>query len=382
MGKAMKSVFTRQMSSGSVYRALILSSLLLLAACEEAPAPVPPKPVGAIQVSDASDLAEGTFPGRARAGQEVNLSFRVSGKLLQLPVAVGDQVKAGAKIATLDPQDFQQQLNTARSTQQAAEAEFKRAETDYQRLLKVQQQDAGATSQRAVDLALSIRDQARAAAAALGATVQTARDRLSYTELEAPFGGEVVETYVENFQTVVASQAIVRLLDPSSIEMTISVPENLIGYAGFVTNVSIVFDALPGIAVDASIKEVGSEASQATRTYPVTLVMAQPEGAKILPGMAGKAIIQAKLPESAGKTGISIPASAAFAGSDIKLTNVWVIDPQSKILSRREVEAGEPTSAGLLIKSGLEAGEWIVTAGTHSLSEGQVVKIIDAGDAQ
>jgi len=192
----------------------------------------------------------------------------------------------------------------------------------------------------------------------------------------------VVETYVENFQTVVASQAIVRLLDPSSIEMTISVPENLIGYAGFVTNVSIVFDALPGIAVDASIKEVGSEASQATRTYPVTLVMAQPEGAKILPGMAGKAIIQAKLPESAGKTGISIPASAAFAGSDIKLTNVWVIDPQSKILSRREVEAGEPTSAGLLIKSGLEAGEWIVTAGTHSLSEGQVVKIIDAGDAQ
>jgi multidrug efflux pump subunit AcrA (membrane-fusion protein) len=165
MGKAMKSVFTRQLSGGNAYRAFILSSLLLLAACEEAPAPIPPKPVRAIQVSAASDLAEGTFPGRARAGQEVNLSFRVSGKLLQLPVAVGDQVKAGTKIAALDPQDFRQQLNTARSTQQAAEAEFKRAETDYQRLLKVQQQDSGATSQRAVDLALSIRDQARAAAA-------------------------------------------------------------------------------------------------------------------------------------------------------------------------------------------------------------------------
>jgi RND family efflux transporter MFP subunit len=164
--------------------------------------------------------------------------------------------------------------------------------------------------------------------------------------------------------------------------MTVSIPENLIGYAGYVTNVSITFDALPGVEVPAGIKEIGSEASQATRTYPLTLVMEQPEGGKILPGMAGKATIQARLPESAGKTGISIPASAAFAGSDIKKTNVWVIDPQSRILSRREVETGEPTSAGLLIKSGLEAGEWIVTAGTHSLTEGQVVKIVDAGDAQ
>lgn len=378
----MKSALMRQMSRGSTIRTLFLSSLLLIAACEEAPAPVPPKPVRAIQVSDASDLAEGVFPGRARAGLEVNLSFRVSGKLLQLPVAVGDQVKVGARVAALDPQDFQQQLNTAQSTQQAAKAEFRRAETDYNRLLKVQQEDAGATSQRAVDLALSIRDQARAAAAALGATVQTARDRLGYTELEAPFSGEVVETYVENFQTVVASQAILRLLDSSSIEMTVSIPENAIGYAGYVTRVSIAFDALPGIEVAASIKEIGSEASQATRTYPLTLVMAQPEGGKILPGMAGKATIQVRLPESAGKTGISIPASAAFAGSDIKVTNVWVVDTATSTLSRREVEPGEPTTSGLLIKSGLQAGEWIVTAGTHSLTEGQVVKIVDSGNAQ
>ena len=378
----MKSALRRQVSRGRTIRTLFLSSLLLIAACEETPAPAPPKPVRAIQVSGASDLAEGVFPGRARAGLEVNLSFRVSGKLLQLPVAVGDQVKTGASVAALDPQDFQQQLNTAQSTQQAAKAEFRRAEADYNRLLKVQQEDAGATSQRAVDLALSIRDQARAAAAALGATVQTARDRLGYTELKAPFSGEVVETYVENFQTVVASQAIIRLLDPSSIEMTVSIPESLIGYAGYVTRVSIAFDALPGIEVAASIKEIGSEASQATRTYPLTLIMAQPEGGKILPGMAGQATIQARLPESAGKTGISIPVSAAFAGSDIKVTNVWVVDTATSTLSRREVEAGEPTTSGLLIKSGLQAGEWIVTAGTHSLTEGQIVKIVDAGNAQ
>ena len=378
----MNTASTWRVSSGTAIRTLLLSSLLVIAACEEAPPPAPPKPVRAVQIVGASDLAEGSFPGRARAEQEVNLSFRVSGKLHQLPVSVGDTIKAGATVAELDPQDFQQQVNAAQSTQSAAQAEFRRAEADYKRLLSVQQQDAGATSQRAVDLALSMRDQARAAAAALEATVQTARDRLGYTRLEAPFTGQVAETYAENFQTVVASQPIVRLVDPSSIEMTVSIPEHLIGYADYVTSVSITFDALPGVEVAGSIKEIGNEASQATRTYPLTLAMAQPKDGKILPGMAGEAKIQASLPESTGKTGISIPASAAFADSDIEKTNVWVIDPESKILSKREVETGEPTSSGLLIRSGLTAGEWIVTAGTHTLTEGQQVRIVDSGDAK
>jgi RND family efflux transporter MFP subunit len=378
----MNTTSKRRVTAGTALRTLLLSSFLLIAACEEPPPPAPPKPVRAIQISGASEFAEGSFPGRTKAGDVINLSFRVSGKLLELPVSVGDTIKAGAKVAALDPQDFKHQLNTAKSTHKAAKADFRRAEADYKRLLNVQQEDAGATSQRAVDLALSIRDQARAAAAAIEATVQTARNRLSYTELKAPFTGQVAATYVDNFQTVIASQPIVRLLDPSSIEMTVSIPEHLIGYADYITSITISFDALPGVEVEASVKEIGGEATQATRTYPLTLAMAQPGDGKILPGMAGTATIRAKLPQSAGKTGISIPASAAFAGSDINVTNVWVIDPESKVLGRREIKTGAPTSSGLLITEGLEAGEWIVTAGTHSLSEGQQVSIVDSGESQ
>ena len=373
---------TKQYSCGTAIGAVLLSSSLLIAACGEAPTPRPPRPVKAMQVTGASDLAEGSLPGRARAGQEVNMSFRVSGQLLEFPVSVGDKVPAGTKLAILDPSDFQQLVNSTQSTLAAAQAAYRRAEVDYKRLLNVQREDAGATSQRAVDLALATRDQARGAAAALEAAVRTARNQLSYTELEAPFSGEVVETYVENFQTIVALQPILRLLDPTSIEMTVSVPENLIGYADYITNITVSFDSLPGIEVAASVKEIGREATQATRTYPLTLVMDQPAEGEILPGMAGNATIQARLPERAGRTGISIPATAAFASADIDITNVWVIDPVTNTLSRREVETGNLTSSGLLVTGGLEAGEWIVTAGTHSLSDGQEVTIIDSGDAQ
>ncbi|MCZ6499046.1 MAG: efflux RND transporter periplasmic adaptor subunit [Gammaproteobacteria bacterium] len=377
----MNSAPTTHISSSTAIGAVLLSSFLF-AACAEEPAPKPPRPVKAMEISAPSEFTEGSLPGRARAGQEVNLSFRVSGQLQEFPVSVGDKVNTGTSLAMLDPSDFQQLVNSTQSQMQAAQAGFRRAEADYERLLNVQREDPGATSQRAVDFALSARDQARSAVSALEATVQTARDRLSYTELKAPFNSEVAETYVENFQTVVAMQPILRLVDSTSIEMTVSVPENRIGYADYVASITVTFDALPGIEIPASIKEIGREATQATRTFPLTLIMDQPENGEILAGMAGDATFQVRLPESAGRTGITIPAAAAFAGADIKVTNVWVIDGSTNTLSRRQIEVGEVTTSGLLVTSGLEPGEWIVTAGTHSLSDGQEVSIVDSGDAQ
>jgi RND family efflux transporter MFP subunit len=335
-----------------------------------------------MEVSGADDLSQTVFPGRASAGQEANLSFRVAGPLLEFPINVGDKVSMGDLIARIDPNDYQVTLNNAQAQLQSIGAAYTAAENDYQRVMSTFREDPGATSQRAVDVSRALRDQALAQVSSVEALVQTATDRLAYTALLAPFDGEVVATYVENFETVVPLKPIVRLLDPSSIELTISVPESLIGYADYVISITVTFTALPGITIPAMIKEIGREATQATRTYPVTLVMEQPEGAEILPGMAGDVTIEAKLPEGSGRTGITIPASAMFAGSDIEVTNVWVIDPANNVLSRRVVETGSLSSSGLMITAGLEAGEWIVVAGTHSLSDGQEVKIIESGETQ
>ena len=367
------------------YLRLAASAVLataLLSGCTKEPPPKPPTLVKAMQVVGADDLSKTVFPGRASAGQEANLSFRVAGPLVELPVSVGDKVAAGDLIARIDPNDYQVTLNSAQAQLQSIRAAYTAAENDYQRVMSTFREDPGATSQRAVDASRALRDQALAQVSSVESLVQTATDRLGYTDLLAPFAGEVVETYVENFETVLPMRPIARLLDPSSIELTVSVPENLIGYGDYVISITVSFNALPGVSIPATIKEIGREATQATRTYPVTLVMAQPEGGEILPGMAGEATIEARLPEGTGRTGITIPATAMFAGSDIEVTNVWVIDPATNSLSRRAVETGRLSSSGMLITAGLEAGEWIVVAGTHSLSDGQEVKIIESGDAQ
>ena len=131
--------------------------------------------------------------------------------------------------------------------------------------------------------------------------------------------------------------------------------------------------------IPAEIKKIGKEASQATRTYPVTLVMAQPEGTEILPGMAGTARVSVRLPEDAEAVGMQLPATAVFAGKDPEKSYVWVIDEQSGQVARRAVTAGALVPTGIEIRQGLETGEWIAVAGVHSLHEGQRVRLLKNG---
>ena len=349
----------------------------LLTACAKEPTPRPLPLVPVMRVADAGELTSTPFPGRARAGQEVNMSFRVSGSLLELPVDVGSEVEAGQLLAQLDPKDYVSALGTVTGQLDRAKAAVIKADADYRRIMNVFKEDAGATSQTAIDLTKAVRDSARGELNSLNSAVAIAQDQLKYTSLQAPFSGEVVATYVENFETIVAKQPILRLLDPTSIEFVINVPENLIGYAPLVEAVTVSFDALPGVAITARVKEVGREASQATRTYPVTLVMEQPEEAEILPGMAGSATVSARLPGDASQVGIEIPAPAVFFSNDPSKSYVWIVDETTSTLQRREVSVGRLSRRGILIRAGLAAGELVVVRGANSVSEGQQVRVAD-----
>lgn len=352
---------------------------MLLLGCGKTPEQAAPQPrlVMATKVADASGLLERAFPGRARASQEVNLSFRVSGPLITLPVNVGDRVKVGDVLARIDPNDYQARLDTLQGELDTARAQAALAQKEYERGREIDAKGGGLISKSEVDKRLGARNRSAAQVKALTASLGLASDRLSYTTLTAPFDGVIVSTYVENFEEVLAKQPILRLLNSNRVELDISVPEGLIGYAPYVEEITVRFDALPGKDVKAQVKEIGQEASQATRTYPVTLVMEQPEDVKIFPGMAGQATIISRPPGDSELGGISVPATAVFSGEDPGKSYVWVVDENTKTLSRREVQLGKLARFGVLIRGGLKAGEWIVVKGVNSVLEGQQVRILD-----
>ncbi len=358
---------------------ILAGAAMMLAACErgESVKEELVRPVRAIKVGEAGPLADQWFPGQARAHNEADLSFRVSGPLIVLPNdIVGREYKAGEVIARIDPRDYEVNVADIEAQLARAKASLKRAESEYKRELKILKQDPGATSQTAVDRKSAARDQDNAVVMSLSASLDAAQDQLDYTFLKAPFDGRVVQGYVQNFEDVRAKQAIVRLLDTSRIEMVVNIPESMISYAPYVTNIRVQFDAFKDHLIPAVIKEIGAEASRTTRTYPVTLLMEQPEDIKILPGMAGRSVADREITEAGKRPGIVIPVSAIFSPEENGASYVWVFDEQSATVSRREVVTGELADRGVPIHEGLSPGEWVVTAGVSYLKEGQTVKLL------
>lgn len=348
---------------------------LLLSGCgdEAPPADDSARPVRAVRVGDVEPLVSRSFPGRAQAAREVNLAFRVSGPMIAFPVDVGDEVGAGHLVARIDPRDFETDVRNAEGSLRRSRANLEQASAELQRNLNIQRENAGAIAQSTIDESQEEVAVAEADIVAFQATLKSAQDALEDTRLLAPFAGTVVATYAENFETVAAGSAVLRLLDNTRIEFVINLPEALIAVAADVTNIRVEFDAYPGVEVPAEISEIGTEASETTRTYPITLVMSQPEGVTILPGMAGRASAD---PANEGQTlaaDLVVPATALATAIDSGDKTVWVIDPQSNTVSRRTVTVGDLASTGYIITSGVERGEIVVTAGVSFLREGQSV---------
>jgi RND family efflux transporter MFP subunit len=335
---------------------------LTIACSSEEPVSEIVRPVISITVADAEGFRASTLPGRAKAAQEANLAFEVSGKLIDRPVDVGSKVRRGQVVAALDPRDFQNALDQAAAIQTQAKAFRDRL---------VEAAKTGAVAAQDVT-------DATARADAADAEVRIRRKALEDATLLAPFDGIVSATYVENFQNVLPKQAVVRLVDTARIEMEVSVPESLIGLVPVAYDITVEFDAYPDRKIPATVTEIGNEASRATRTYPVTVTLDPPEDLEIKPGMAGKVTGSADVSPESAAAGIEIPLSSLFTPPDEpeKQSFVWIVDPDALQVTRRPVTVQHLTSWGARVL-GLQPGERVVTVGVHHLREGQTVTLLD-----
>lgn len=410
--------------------ACLLAAMAAVGCGNPASEPEAIRPVRAVKVGDLKAITGREFPGRAKARDEVDLSFQVSGPLVSLPVDVGSQVKKGDVIAAIDPRDFQSALDTNQGNLERsranllamergarpeeieqlkaavtqAEASYKQAYAEHERNAKLVTTGAVSKSDFDISLARAERSAAEVKAAredlnigmkgarpedleakraeikALEAAVANAKNQLDYATLKAPFDGKVAARYVDNFQTVQAKQTIVRLLDVSKVEVTIQVPESLIALVPRVKKAVCRFDALPGKEFVGQVTKIGSEASQTTRTYPVTVAVDQPENAEILPGMAATVRNKPEEDEKAASQDLIVPPSALFEPVQEKASGpcVWVVGSDKKV-ALQAVETGKLTPVGMIVAKGLKSGDMVVTAGVHSLRAGQEVKLLQEG---
>jgi RND family efflux transporter MFP subunit len=329
---------------------------------EIADEPPPVRPVKLMTIGEAGNLGIRSFPGRVEATNQVDLSFRVGGPLIELPVREGALVKRGHLAARIDPRDFRIRLDSARADHDRTQADFQRYSALYEK---------EAVSEAQLDQARAARDMAKAA-------LEDAEANLEDTNLRIPFTGRVGETFVENFQDVRAKEPILSLVDVDRVDIVVDAPESLVAriaggldtqdVEGFVAG----FDTAPGREFDLELKEAAAQADPRTQTYRITFTMTQPDGVNILPGMTaqvkrGLGMLQGDLP-------VVVPAVAIFA-DEAGQSHVWVFDAETRKVHQRPVTLGGLVGSDRIrVDEGLEIDETIaVTAVTH-LWEGQEVR--------
>jgi len=337
--------------------------VLLLAGCgrkqtdESAPVvrPVKTMTVGGISSGELS------FPATVEAGEKALLSFRVSGRLIELPIEEGMRVEKGQLIARLDPEDFQIAIDEA-------QANFVKASSDYRRYQQLYEKNAIPLAE--LELRRSQRDVTKA-------RLDEANRNLGYTYLRAPFDGNIGRRYVENFMDVSSQESIVDLNDVTSVEIIVEVAENLIKglEAGWTVELFALFDAVPDKRYPLTVKEVASRADPATQTFRVTLTMPQPGEFMLLPGMTAE--VRAVVTATGGVEEverITIPAIAVMGDADGN-GYVWVVEPETMTVRKQPVTAGPVTgTTDIVIHDGLKTGEVIVIAGVTQLQDGMEVR--------
>ncbi len=348
-----------------------LVGLALFAGCSR-PAP-PEEPVRAVKLVAVQPVADGptqTYAADIRARVESRLGFRVGGKLLQRPAEVGQTVRAGQLLAVVDPQDYQSVAQAAEAQVAAARTQRDLAAADLQRFegLRAQGFVSGAEIQRrqtTLAAAQAALDQAQAQAQVQG-------NQASYTRLLADADGVVVAVEAEPGQVVSAGVTIVRLARLGPRDAVLALPEDRVASVRLGQPAQVALWADSAHLLAGKVREVAASADPLTRTFTVKVALpveaTAPLGATATVRLGSAAADRTQPPPSAA---FRLPAAALWQqGSG---SAVWVFDATAGVVRARTVSVASVDGSDAVVTQGLQAGDEVVAAGTHVLSDGQPV---------
>jgi RND family efflux transporter MFP subunit len=342
----------------------------VLAGCGEEPPPAaePVRPVRVITVETGSGGELVSITGQVQAEEEVSLSFRVGGRMIERSVNVGDAVEAGQVIARLEREPAENQLRQARAALESARGQLSKTRTDFGRQQSLI--ESGFTTRVRYDQARQAMVAAQAQFDDARARLAIAEDNLGYTDLIVDAGGSVTERGAEPGEVVGAGQMIVRVARERGRDAVFDVPERILRAASADKPIDVVLASDPSVRALARVREVSPQADPVTRTFKVRAGVADPPEAMRL----GSTVIGSVT--LAGTPGIMVPPSALTQAEGGPA--VWVVDPGSLIVSLRPVEVGQFALDSVAVASGLQEGELVVTAGVQVLRPGQKVRLLGA----
>jgi RND family efflux transporter MFP subunit len=330
--------------------ALVLTSSVLVGCNKAEPWPEEPtsRPVKLMTVIVGEQSFERRFPATVEAGDKASISFRVAGRIEDILVKSGESVEKDQLIAALMSDEAALILAEKKAQFQLADVQFQRAKA----LIK-----DNVISEQDYDDAVGLYK-------AASSQYEQAKTNYDYTQIVAPFDGNISLTFVEDHQWVSANQPVLNIQSAELLKVEFQLPDYLL--SGFQANppevANVRFDSLPDSSYPVTFLELDTQSDASTGSYKVTMAMQRPEDSRIFPGMSGQ--LEVEIPQG---TPNALPQSALFECADKQC--VWQIDGEGGI-TQVEVtltERGE-------VLTGLADGDQIVATGVDALTADMKVR--------
>lgn len=315
-----------------------------------------PLTVIATQAVSGQDL----FIGSTESADRGVLAARIDGRVGRLAVKVGEPVKAGQLLLTIEQNTVNDRLAEAQGGRDAAAARLDLAEKTYQRYAQLAR--AEAVTPQELDRVAAEREQARQNLQASSAGVAQARTGAAYNRLTAPYAGTIADQLVKSGSTVMPGTPLLVIERNGTPQARIAVPEALVGQIALGETMQMEIPALQR-TISGSVSEIQPVSDPATRSFSVKLSL--PADAALTPGL----FVRAKRPAATGSA-LLVPMSALVHRG--QLTGVYVVEAQ--ILHFRLIKTGARLGDQVEILSGLSAGETIVSGDVQRARSGARVE--------
>jgi RND family efflux transporter MFP subunit len=193
-----------------------------------------------------------------------------------------------------------------------------------------------------------------------------ALEQLSYAQLKSDFAGVVTAVGANVGQVVSPGESVVTVARPDIREAVVDIgpdfPVPLTVGLPFIVSLQL----LPSVEVEGQIREIAPQADPVTRTQRIRITLNDPP-----PTFRLGATVSASLSTDEPSI-LHVPESAVLTKDGESF--VWIVDLPASTVSLRRVDLSQ-NATGIHVTSGLDAGTRIVTAGIHSLKQGQQVKM-------
>ena len=352
----------------------LAAALLTLAACSDEKAETREilRPVKVIEIAQTRDTRTLNYSGSVRARVEMNLGFRINGKISQRLVDIGQRVKSGDFLARIDPADYELSVRSAQASLDAAERQVETTELARNRAEQLFSKDVSPKSQLeqaqlSYDQAVATRDSARSA-------LDQARNQVSYTDLKSDQNGIVTAINADVGQVVSSGTPVVTVAVDGEKEVLVAVPELDIAQFRPGKTVRASFWSDAALTLQGRVREVAGSADPQSRTFAVRISL--PNDPKVLLGMTAN--IEASADSM--RQLVSIPLSALAKKDDQPI--VWTVDRTVATVHSRAVKIADFVGDGVRVTEGLKPGDIVVSAGTQFMTEGLKVKLDGAAGQQ